>query len=178
MEASMFDLLDLPTPEEAELLLGALGIEEVGRYLPTLRIVHLIGDVRAAMEVHFKRYGISPGRFTLLMLLLRSGGRASPSELADRTRFTRSSITGLIDTLEKDGFVHRERDTADRRRLDVVLTDAGRARFLEILPDHFRRIQAFLAGLSDEDLAGMDGVVAKIRAGLPVLLEPASEGSP
>ncbi len=167
----MFDLLDLPTQEEADRLLGLLGIEQVGRYLPTLRIVHLIGDVRAAMEVHFKRYGLSPGRFTLLMLLLRSGGRASPSSLARRTRFTRSTVTGLLDTLEKDAFIRRERDPDDRRRLDVVLTDEGRDRFLGVLPDHFRRIHAFLAGLDDEDLVRMDGVVAKIRAGLPILLE-------
>jgi DNA-binding MarR family transcriptional regulator len=167
----MFDLLDLPTEEEADRLLSALGIEQIGRYLPTLRIVHLIGDVRAAMEVHFKRYGLSPGRFTLLMLLVRSGGRTSPSELSGRTRFTRSTVTGLLETLEKDGFVVRERDETDRRRLDVVLTDEGRARFVEILPDHFRRIGAFLGGLDDDDLARMDAVVEKIRAGLPVLLE-------
>ncbi len=167
----MFDLLDLSTQEVADRLLGLIGIEQVGRYLPTLRIVHLIGDVRAAMEVHFKRYGLSPGRFTLLMLLLRSGGRTSPSSLAGRTRFTRSTVTGLLDTLEKDGFILRERDPDDRRRLDVVLTDDGRQRFLDVLPDHFRRIQSFLAGLDDEDLTRMDGVVAKIRAGLPILLE-------
>ena len=167
----MFDLLDLPTQEEAERLLAVLGIEQIGRYLPTLRIVHLIGDVRAAMEVHFKRYGLSPGRFTLLMLLLRSGGRTSPSELAGRTRFTRSTVTGLLDTLEKDGLIRRERDPDDRRRLDVVLTEQGRAHFVGILPDHFRRIGAFLAGLDDDDLERMDAVVAKIRAGIPVLLE-------
>lgn len=173
----MFDLLDLPTAEEAERLLGPLGVLEVRRYLPTLRVVHLIGDVRAAMEVHFKRYGLSPGRFDLLMLLLRSGGKASPSDLAGRTRFTRSTVTGLLDTLEKDGFVRREREGGDRRRVDVVLTEDGRARFLAILPDHFRRIQAFLSGVTDDDLERLDRVVATIREGLPVLLEPA-EGAP
>lgn len=47
--------------------------------------------------------------------------------LAHRICASAPTMTGLIDRLEKQGFVTRERDEADRRLVRVKLTDAGRA---------------------------------------------------
>src|SRR5215207_11608743 len=57
--------------------------------------------------------------------LLMSEGPASPSELADRIGMTQGGgITGLIDRLEKAGYVTRQREEKDRRRVLVVADDA------------------------------------------------------
>jgi predicted transcriptional regulator len=52
--------------------------------------------------------------------LLMSQGPATPGELAARTGLTAGgSITAVVDRLERAGYVRRERDTEDRRRVIV-----------------------------------------------------------
>jgi DNA-binding MarR family transcriptional regulator len=53
-------------------------------------------------------------------------GRATHAELARRCYLAPATLTGVIDTLEKGGYVRRERDEADRRVVWLVMTDAGR----------------------------------------------------
>jgi DNA-binding transcriptional regulator GbsR (MarR family) len=57
--------------------------------------------------------------------ILALNGQLTAGELARATGLTTASITGVLDRLETAGFVHRERDQADRRRV-VVRLDAAR----------------------------------------------------
>ena len=57
--------------------------------------------------------------------ILALGGHLTAGELAKRTGLTTASITGVLDRLEEAGFVRREREPGDRRRVIVALT-AGR----------------------------------------------------
>jgi DNA-binding MarR family transcriptional regulator len=61
------------------------------------------------------------------VLYLIQGGLTSPGQLARRLWVTPAVVTGLLDRLEQRGFVRREIDPADRRRLRLELTEAGRA---------------------------------------------------
>lgn len=49
------------------------------------------------------------------------------SELAAASGVSGSAMTRLVDGLERRGWTTRVRSTEDRRRVDVQLTDAGRA---------------------------------------------------
>jgi DNA-binding MarR family transcriptional regulator len=53
--------------------------------------------------------------------ILSFGGRMTAGELARATGLTTASITGVVDRLEEAGFVRRERDPHDRRRVVVTL---------------------------------------------------------
>ena len=55
------------------------------------------------------------------MNILSFSGHLTAGELAKATGLTTASITGVVDRLEEAGFVHRERDAADRRRVVVHL---------------------------------------------------------
>ena len=57
-------------------------------------------------------------------------------------------MTGLIDTLERDGFVKREHAPDDRRMMLVRLTARGRSFLDRVLPDYFRRITALMGQLT------------------------------
>jgi DNA-binding MarR family transcriptional regulator len=52
--------------------------------------------------------------------ILAQSGPVAAGELAERTGLTTGAITGVIDRLEKAGFVRRARDANDRRRVIVV----------------------------------------------------------
>ncbi len=106
-------------------------------------------------ESYFNEHDISPGRFTVLMLLydkLRGEPLPqTPADLADRAGVTRATITGLVDTLERDGLVTREHDSGDRRMMLIHLTHRGHATLREILPGHFKRMAALMSPLSEHE---------------------------
>ena len=47
-------------------------------------------------------------------------GRMTAGRLAELTGLTTGAITGVVDRLEKAGFVRRERDESDRRKVFIV----------------------------------------------------------
>jgi DNA-binding MarR family transcriptional regulator len=86
--------------------------------------------------------------------LLMSEGPASPGELSERIGMTQGgAITGLIDRLEKAGYVERRRDEHDRRRVLVV---ANQAKVLADVGHLYGRVAErwndYLATLSEEEV--------------------------
>jgi len=67
-----------------------------------------------------ERIGINVTDLNCLNILALTG-RMTAGELARATGLTTASITGVLDRLEEAGFVSRERDPHDRRRVVVAL---------------------------------------------------------
>ena len=76
------------------------------------------------------------GKFVLLFLLHGQSGGLSPHELAERAGVTRATVTGLLDGLERDGFLRREADEVDRRRVQVLLSAKGKAIATKLFAEH------------------------------------------
>ena len=77
-------------------------------------LIQLMGQAAA------DRIGINATDLNCLNLLSFSG-QMTAGQLAKATGLSTASITGVIDRLEETGFVRRERDAADRRRVVVRL---------------------------------------------------------
>jgi len=109
--------------------------------------------------------GLTHGQFFMLVALLDEDG-ALPSQLADKTALDRPTTTGLLDRLERDGWIERRLDANDRRTLRVHLTPKAlgeretilsifqeiNGRFLErFSPAEWMMFQSFLARLDAEE---------------------------
>ncbi len=133
-----------------------------------LHLLHTGDECFRAVESQLARHNISQGRFGVLMSLLNNcrndDGQAalSPAGLADRTGVTRATMTGLIDTLERDGLVTRAHDTEDRRMMVVGLTLRGRELLHEILPDHFKRMAMLMQSLDEAERKTLVQLLNKI----------------
>jgi DNA-binding MarR family transcriptional regulator len=69
--------------------------------------------------------GISPAGLGVVRLLAARDGLKS-SEVAARGWSTPGTVTSVVDTLVRDGYVERRRDSGDRRVVRLYLTDQGR----------------------------------------------------
>lgn len=81
--------------------------------------------------------GLTHGQFFMLVALFEEDG-ALPSRLADKAALDRPTTTGLLDRLERDGWIERRLDASDRRTLRVHLTPRAlqeRSRILSIYED-------------------------------------------
>ena len=98
------------------------------------------------------RLGLNPTDHKCLDLLSLTGARTA-GELAGLTGLTTGAITGVIDRLENAGFVRREDDPNDRRRV-IVRVVARRYREVGRLFEHLAAAMTELgARYSDEQLA-------------------------
>ena len=137
-----------------------------------LHLMRVGTDVFEAFTRYFGgKYDISQGRFLVLMLLNRDPAKPfNPAELADRAGVARATMTGLIDTLERDGFVTREIAHEDRRMMLVRLTPKGRNFLDHMLPDYYRRIAALMSGLAQDERKTLVTLLGKIQQGVPAVV--------
>ncbi|MFF5174365.1 MarR family winged helix-turn-helix transcriptional regulator [Micromonospora sp. NPDC000089] len=71
-----------------------------------------------------EHHGLTAAGMRVLFVLHRLG-EATHREVAERCMVRPATLTGIVDTLERDGFVQRRRDDADRRTVRLALTDEG-----------------------------------------------------
>ena len=121
-----------------------------GEFLLAMRrngsIMQLLGQMSA------ERIGINVTDLNCLNIVALTGSMTA-GELARATGLTTASITGVLDRLEDGGFVRRERDPKDRRRVIVTLNPGPGLR--EIGPTFGPLVRAWrdaAAGYSDEEL--------------------------
>jgi DNA-binding MarR family transcriptional regulator len=81
---------------------------------------------RARMEEVLQSHGVTLHQYTALSLLERRDGLSS-AQLARRHFVTPQAMNQLVASLERDGLIRREPDSANRKILRASLTDAGRA---------------------------------------------------
>jgi DNA-binding MarR family transcriptional regulator len=84
----------------------------------------MLRDVEAVL----KPLGLTFARYEVLMLLSFSRAGSLPvGKMGERLQVHPASVTNAVDRLERDGYVVRRRNQADRRGVLAELTAAGRA---------------------------------------------------
>lgn len=132
-------------------------VEAVARSLRQVIVNTVLFNARTADTI-----GLTPsdGQF---LHLLELNGPLTPGRLSRLTGFSTGAVTGVVDRLERRGFVHRERDTADRRKVLVVL-DQGKSE-TELAPlytEQGRHFATVLADYSSAELALINGFLDRI----------------
>lgn len=96
--------------------------------------------------------------------LLNLNGPLTPGNLAELTGLTTGTVTGVIDRLEKGGFVSRVRDTGDRRKVLVTPVPEGMAKLAQEYAVHGDHSDAVLATRNAEDLKVIADFLADMNA--------------
>ena len=89
-----------------------------------LNLRHFVVELLVSSYEATEDLGVNPTDLGALCLLLLHGP-APAGQLAKLTGLSTGAVTGVIDRLEQGGFVRRELDPADRRKV-IVVPDAGR----------------------------------------------------
>jgi DNA-binding MarR family transcriptional regulator len=106
-------------------------------------------------------FGVSPGDLKAIMRLV-PGRREPMRALADTWRCDASTVTWIVDRLEKQGLVERQAHATDRRVKVVALTQRGK-RLRAQLRDRFYHPPAALSRLSYTDLETLHRLSAQLR---------------
>jgi DNA-binding MarR family transcriptional regulator len=99
----------------------------------------------------------------LLTLAQAPERRLRMAQLADRVMLSRSGLTRLVDRLEREELVRRERSADDARGMYTVLTPAGLRRLRDAVPVHLAGVQQhWLSHFDDDELHTLGRLMSRL----------------
>jgi DNA-binding MarR family transcriptional regulator len=114
--------------------------------------VEAFTGLNARLSSQIGQHNLGMVDFEVLVRLARSaGGELRMTDLAAQTGLSTSGITRVVDRLERDGLAARRACATDRRGAYTVITDAGQAKVLEVLPGHLELITEWFTGLLEPE---------------------------
>ncbi len=99
----------------------------------------------------------------LVLGQLRDHGPMSPSELGERLIVTRATVTGVVDSLERRGYVVRSPNSRDRRGIVVGLTAAGLDIVAQVRTLIHRQEREWMDALTDDELTAYISLMHRIQ---------------
>jgi DNA-binding MarR family transcriptional regulator len=110
-------------------------------------------------------HGVSFGVFPYLRVLWEEDG-LTQSELSDRVRMKGPTTVAAVTELERRGWVTRKGDPADRRKVNVFLTDEGRALHQRLMPAVHANNARGVRGLTAEQEQQLKDLLKHVRANI------------
>lgn len=129
-----------------------------------LSLVRTSSLMQKLSDRFFSRFGLTDVQFNILMILKEYGGEGlSQSELGEHLIVTKSNVVGLVDRLERGGYVKRLSHPSDRRFNQIVLTPKGRKLEAKVQKSYFKEVDKMMNVLSASEKRGVIRATERIR---------------
>ena len=136
-----------------------LGFDFINRVLATS------GVLLRESQHFFRPLGVTEAQFNVLNVLAKAPAGLSQRELGDVLVVDRSNVTGLLDRMEKAGWVRREAHREDRRIHRVMLTAGGRQLWTKVWPLYLVAVEKVVADIPVADVKHALASLAALEAG-------------
>ena len=152
---------------------------QVSAGVEALAAVRMAGKkMHATLERWADQHGLSEGRFQIMVRLQHQpDGRLAMGELAELLDVSPRTVTGLVDNLERDGFVRRVDAPDDRRSVYAEITEQGRDAVMRLWRDSEGGQAALIRGFTEAELIQLRHLCLRlIQAMSAPELAPTTEG--
>lgn len=122
----------------------------------------VINTLRRENNKLILKHDITLGQFAV-MEALYSKGRLSTGEVMEKILSTSGNIPVIVKNLEKDGFITRKQDEADKRRFILDLTDKGKDLMDEIVPENLKFMDELISLWDDDEKEELIILMNKFR---------------
>jgi DNA-binding MarR family transcriptional regulator len=129
-----------------------------------LSLVRTSSLMQKLSDRFFSRFGLTDVQFNILMILKEHRKEGlSQQELSEHLIVTKSNVVGLIDRLERSGYVKREAHPSDRRFNQIVLTRKGEQLEARIEKLYFTEVDKMMNVLSASEKRSVIRAMERIR---------------
>lgn len=129
-----------------------------------LSLVRTSALMQKLSDRFFSRFGLTDVQFNILMILKEHGSAGlSQQELSEHLIVTKSNVVGLIDRLERGGYVKRMAHPSDRRFNQIVLTPSGGKLELRIEELYFAEVDKMMNSLTASQKKAVIQAMERIR---------------
>ncbi|AYF90667.1 MarR family transcriptional regulator [Pseudomonas sp. JS3066] len=133
---------------------------------PFYWIARVYGRYNMAMEKTLKKIDLDVPRWRILFIL-KENGQSSISELSEHAIAKLSTVTKIVYRMKDDGLVDTAPCSNDGRVTQVTITDKGRHMVEEIQVNTAHIFTNSFQGLTEAQIAKLNGTLEKIYANLP-----------
>jgi MarR family 2-MHQ and catechol resistance regulon transcriptional repressor len=130
--------------------------------LAWLYLAKVYGLISKMSEREFRQYGLTTAKFDIIAHLGIAPEGLNQCDLARRLLVSRGNISGVIDRMEKDGLIIREREKDDRRYYRVKLSEKGKKIFRRVVPEHEENIEKLFSVLTEEEKRELKSLLGKL----------------
>ena len=130
--------------------------------------------MQRALQTKISPAGATLGTWYFLRALWDEDG-LTQRELADRTGTMEPTTMSAIQIMEEKGLVHRVRNEKDRRKMNVHLTEKGRALEAQLLPQAATVVDTAVKGFSEREVSLLLELLRGIQTNLAAEPEPQEE---
>ena len=121
-------------------------MQEIRKSIEVIKVLkNLMDTIKQNMHEQFKEMRVT-GPQGMLMGTLVHNGKMKISDLSEMLALSNSTVSGILDRLEKQGFVERTRSDEDRRVVYVNVTDE----FKKHKQEHFKEIEKKLESMMNK----------------------------
>ncbi|ADD42904.1 MarR family winged helix-turn-helix transcriptional regulator [Stackebrandtia nassauensis] len=138
------------------------------------RLLHIAVVIQQDMAATFSGTGLNPARVHLLWVL-RERQPQTQQALAAALNVTPANVTGLVDALEKHGFVERRRHPEDRRAILVALTERGADTMRAMARDRELFATALVEDLDGDERRRLHDALGQVAERMEDLTRPMRE---
>ena len=124
-------------------------------------IVYLYTESRRLTKTMAGRYGLTGPQLTVVKML-QAMGEMSLSQLSERIHAQNSTVTGIIDRMQREGLVLRSRSSRDRRVIRIQLTPKGRQLAADIPLQPTEILREALGSLSAQESQALVAILRKL----------------
>ena len=110
-----------------------------------------------------KKACLSTVKLIVLRALASNDGTMTPSEIAEWTQTERHNITALIKRMRQDGLVTAERNSSNKRLVNITLTDKGRETLNRAMPVAKEIVDQVMLSIDEGDAALLEKYPRTLR---------------
>lgn len=125
----------------------------------------------ARVEAEFDRHEVTFVQW-IIMMQLRDGLVSTSAELSRDMCHDSGALTRVIDQLEQRGLIARRRSHADRRTIELILTDAGSAAVNALVPAVVGLLNDALADFTEDEARTFTRLLNKFIDGVSAVAAP------
>ena len=111
----------------------------------------------------YRKARLSTIKLIVLQALASNNGVMSPSEIAEWTKTERQNITALVGRMRQDGLVIAERNSRDKRVVNIKLTDKGREVIMQAMPVAREIVDNVMSSITERDAALLEKRLRVLR---------------
>ena len=111
----------------------------------------------------YRKARLSTVKLIALRALAGNDGAMTPSQMAEWTQTERHNITALVDRMRQDGLVTAERNSSDRRLVNVALTEKGREALSRAMPVAWEIVNDVMSSIAEGDAERLEKLLRTLR---------------
>lgn len=156
----------------------AANLRGIARRVPTLpvtelmicRVAIILGrDLNTGLDRALRPEGLAEPEYRVLTALYAQGGSACPRDLCAALAQSPANLTRICDTLVRRGFVSRNLDARDRRRMQLTLRPSGQRLLDKLVPAMSARVKDAFDGISAAERKRLLAYLTRLLQGIDAM---------